>query len=289
MGFFSNFLKRNKEEQDSLLKSSLTMDKELSELAIDLIGVSEDTALVPLKSNDMSGEYARLCGLGLGNSANAKFLKDRIRDIDAYNRNIIKARELLDYVKTMNEFLGDSVILVSRDSFYKLCHKYKLSIGFLEQFTGVIPNSNLKELSDIKYKLDNYSGYVKLDTNKHIVRIKCTYNFSNKIDFSIRKYFDDNFNIISHPAYIHNMGDIEEFKNKEWAKKVSLSAHYVRRDEMFIACPKSNLQEKVVIVSNPVDPIIFQYCPFGVLIYTMWGKEAEDKVFEEYKKLRAIK
>lgn len=289
MGFFSNFLKRNKEEQDSLLKSSLTMDKELSELAIDLIGVSEDTALVPLKSNDMSGEYARLCGLGLGNSVNAKFLKDRIRDIDAYNRNIIKARELLDYVKTMNEFLGDSVILVSRDSFYKLCHKYKLSIGFLEQFTGVIPNSNLKELSDIKYKLDNYSGYVKLDTNKHIVRIKRIYNFSNKIDFSIRKYFDDNFNIISHPAYIYNMGDIEEFKNKEWAKKVSLSVHYVRRDEMFIACPKSNLQEKVVIVSNPVDPIIFQYCPFGVLIYTMWGKEAEDKVFEEYKKLRAIK
>ena len=289
MGFFSNFLKRNKEEQNSLLKSSLTMDKELSKLAIDLIGVSEDTALVPLKSNDMSGEYARLCGLGLGNSANAKFLKDRIRDIDAYNENIIKARELLDYIKTMNEFLGDSVILVSRDSFYKLCHKYKLSIGFLEQFTGVIPDSNLKELSNIKYKLDHYSGYVKLDTNKNIVRIKRIYNFSNKSDFSISKYFDDNFNIISHPAYIYNMDDIEEFKNKEWAKKVSLSVHYVSRDEMFIACPKSNLQEKVVIVSYPIDPIIFQYCPFGVLIYTMWGKEAEDKVFEEYKKLRAIK
>ena len=92
-----------------------------------------------------------------------------------------------------------------------------------------------------------------------------------------------------YPAYIYNMDDIEEFKNKEWAKKVSLSVHYVRRGEMFIACPKSNLQEKVDIISYPIDPIIFQYCPFGVLIYTMWGKEAEDKVFEEYKKLRAIK
>lgn len=285
MGIFSNFLKENKKEQKPLI----TIDKELSKLAVDLVGVSESTALVPLKSNDMSGEYARLCRLGLGNSANAKFLKDRIRDIDAYNRNIIKARELLAYIKIMNEFLGDSVILVSRTSFYKLCHKYKLSIGYLEEFTGVIPEANLKELSDIKYKLDHYSGYVKLDTNKHIVRIKRVYNFSNKIDFSISKYFDDNFNIISHPAYIYNMSDIEEFKNKEWAKKVSLSVHYVRRDEMFIACPKSNLQEKVVIVSYPIDPIIFQYCPFGVLIYTMWGKEAEDKVFEEYKKLRAIK
>lgn len=43
------------------------------------------------------------------------------------------------------------------------------------------------------------------------------------------------------------------------------------------------------LVFNIVYLIIFQYCPFGVLIYTMWRKEAEDKVFEEYKKLRAIK
>ena len=43
------------------------------------------------------------------------------------------------------------------------------------------------------------------------------------------------------------------------------------------------------LVFNIVDPIIFQYCPFGVLIYTMWEKEAEDKVSEEYKKLKAIK
>lgn len=125
MGIFSNFLKENKKEQKPLI----TIDKELSKLAVDLIGVSEGTALIPLKSNDMSGEYDRLCNLGLGNSANAKFLKDRIRDINTYNRNIIKARELLSYIKTINEFLGDSVILVSRDSFYKLCHKYKLSVG----------------------------------------------------------------------------------------------------------------------------------------------------------------
>ena len=285
MGFFSNFFKENKEEQKSLI----TADKELSKLAIDLIGASKDTALVPLKANDMSREYARLCELGLGNSANAKFLKDRIRDIDEYNRNILKARELLDYVKAMNEFLGDSVILVSLNAFYKLCHKYGLSIGSLEEFTGVIPEANLKEFSNIKYKLEHYSGYTKLETNKNIIRIRSIQNFSDKSNSSIRKYFDYSFNIIYYPAYIYYMSDIEEFKNKEWAKKVSLTVQYTRRDDIFIACPKSNLQEKVVIVSHAVDPIIFQYCPYGVLIYTMWGDEAEDKVFEEYKKLRAIK
>lgn len=285
MGIFSNFLKENKEEQKPLI----TIDKELSKLAVDLVEVSESAALVPLKSNDLSGEYARLCRLGLGNSANAKFLKDRIRDIDAYNRNIIKARELLAYIKTMNEFLGDSVILVSKDSFYKLCHKYKLSVGYLEEFTGVIPDANLKEFSDIKYKMDRYGGYTKLRTNPHTIEIKRIYNLSDKSDSSIRKYFDYSFNIISYPAYLYRMSDIDEFKDKEWADKVSLDVYYVPTIAMFIACPKSNLQEKKVIVSHPVDPIIFQYCPFGVLIYTMWGKEAEDKVFEEYKKLRAIK
>ena len=282
MGIFSNFLKENKEEQKPLI----TIDKELSKLAVDLVGVSESAALVPLKSNDLSGEYARLCGLGLGNSANAKFLKDRMRDIDEYNRNIIKARELLAYIKTMNEFLGDSVILVSKDSFYKLCHKYKLSVGYLEEFTGVIPEANLKELSDIKYKMDRYGGYTKLRTNPHTIEIKRIYNLSDKSDSSIRKYFDYSFNIISYPTSLYRMSDIDEFKDKEWANRVHLD---VRRDEMFIACPKSNLQEKKVIVSKPIDPIIFQYCPYGVLIYTMWGKESEDKVFEEYKKLRAIK
>ena len=285
MGIFNNFLKENKKEQKPLI----TIDKELSKLAVDLVGVSEDAALVPLKSNDISGEYARLCELGLGNSANAKFLKDRIRDIDVYNRNIIKARKLLAYIKTMNEFLGDSVILVSKDSFYKLCHKYKLSVGYLEEFTGVIPEANLKELSDIKYKMDRYGGYTKLRTNPHTIEIKRIYNLSDKSDSSIRKYFDYSFNIISYPAYLYRMSNIDEFKDKEWADKVSLDVYYVPTIAMFIACPKSNLQEKTVIVSHPVDPIIFQYCPYGVLIYTMWGNEAEDKVFEEYKKLRAIK
>lgn len=285
MGIFSNFLKENKEEQKPLI----TIDKELSKLAVDLVGVSEGTALASLKSDDLTEEYVKLCELGLGNSANAKFLKDRIRDIDTYNRNIIKARKLLAYIKTMNEFLGDSVILVSKDSFYKLCHKYKLSVGSLEQFTGVIPDANLKEFSDIKYKMDYYAGYERLNTNHHIVEITRIYNSSDKSDSSISKYFDYSFNIISYPAYLYRMSDIKEFKDKEWAERVSFDVRYVNRDEMFIACPKSNLQEKTVIVSHPVDPIIFQYCPYGILIYTMWGKEAEDKVFEEYKKLRAIK
>lgn len=287
MGILNNlFNLESKKNKKPVME--LTMKESLAKLAIDLIGASKNTSLIPLKSNNISKEYTRLTELGLGNSMNARFLKEKIIDIDTYNKNILKAYELLDYVKTMNRLLGDSVILVSRDSFYKLCHKYKLSIGFLKDFTGIIPDANLRELSNIKDKLDSCSGYTKLDINENTVKVQNIYNYSDESNSSIRKYFDYNFNIIPYGIYTSNMSNIEEFKNEEWAKKVILDIHYIPREDMFIACPKSNLQEKVTIVSHIVDPIIFQYCPFGVLIYTMWGEEAEDKVFEEYKKLRTI-
>lgn len=287
MGILNNlFNLESKKNKKPVME--LTMKESLAKLAIDLIGASKNTSLIPLKSNNISKEYTRLTELGLGNSMNARFLKGKIIDIDTYNKNILKAYELLDYVKTMNRLLGDSVILVSRDSFYKLCHKYKLSIGFLKDFTGIIPDANLRELSNIKDKLDSCSGYTKLDINENTVKVQNIYNYSDESNSSIRKYFDYNFNIIPYGIYTSNMSNIEEFKNEEWAKKVILDVYYIPREDMFIACPKSNLQEKVTIVSHIVDPIIFQYCPFGVLIYTMWGEEAEDKVFEEYKKLRTI-
>lgn len=287
MGILNNlFNLESKKNKKPVME--LTMKESLAKLAIDLIGASKNTSLIPLKSNNISKEYTRLTELGLGNSMNARFLKEKIIDIDTYNKNILKAYELLDYVKTMNRLLGDSVILVSRDSFYKLCHKYKLSIGFLKDFTGIIPDANLRELSNIKDKLDSCSGHTKLNINENTVKVQKIYNYSNESNSSIRKYFDYNFNIIPYGIYTSNMSNIEEFKNEEWAKKVILDIHSIPREDMFIACPKSNLQEKVTIVSHIVDPIIFQYCPFGVLIYTMWGEEAEDKVFEEYKKLRTI-
>lgn len=93
----------------------------------------------------------------------------------------------------------------------------------------------------------------------------------------------DTYRLFDVPLYC-----VENFTKEKWAEHVYIDVDYVTPDNFFIACPKSNLKEKPVIFSKPIDPIIFQYCPFGVLIYTMWGDEAEDKVFEEYKKLNNL-
>ena len=270
----------------------LTIKESLANLAIEVIGASERTALVPLKEDNISAKYSELVKLGLKNSANAKVLKKQLDNINYYNNTILKAQELLKYLKDVNNLLGNSVILVNTNTFYELCRKYKLFIGLLQDFTGVIPAQNLNELMDISNKLRTNDNAFKLRINYQIVQVNKISNYSERSKYYIKERLEYYFNILQIATY--RMSDVslyndKNFKKEKWAEHVYVDIDLVASDNFFIACPKSNLQERPVIMSKPIDPIIFQYCPFGVLIYTMWGDEAEDKVFEEYKKLITIK
>ena len=268
-----------------------TIKESLANLAIEVIGASERTALVPLKEDNISAKYSELVKLGLKNSANAKVLKKQLDNINYYNDTILKAQELLKYLKDVNNLLGNSVILVNTITFYELCRKYKLFIGLLQDFTGVIPAQNLNELMDISNKLRTNDNASKLRINYQLVRVNKISNYSKRSDSYIKERLEYYFNILQMATY--RMSDVslyndKNFKKEKWAEHVYVDIDWVASDDFFIACPKSNLQERPVIMSKPIDPIIFQYCPFGVLIYTMWGDEAEDKVFEEYKKLNNL-
>lgn len=260
-----------------------TIKESLANLAIEVIGAAKKTSLVPLDEDNLSSEYNKLVNLGLKNSANAKIIKRQLDNINYHNKAIVKAEKLLKYMKVINELLGDSVILVSTSAFYELCHKYNLSIGRLQDYTGVVPAANLEELARIKYELSN--KYYELRINENIWRVTGVHNYSGYSNELIQKSLDATFSIFK----VDIGWEIKDFfKNQSWADHVVFKRTCVDKNCFFIACPKSNLQEKTVIVSHAVDPIIFQYCPYGVLIYTMWGDEAEDKVFEEYKKLNNL-
>lgn len=270
----------------------LTIKESLANLAIEVIGASERTALVPLKEDNISAKYSELVKLGLKNSANAKVLKKQLDNINYYNNTILKAQELLKYLKDVNNCLGNSVILVNTSTFYELCRKYNLSIGLLQDFTGVIPAQNLNELMDISNKLHTDNNASRLHINYQTVRVNRISNYSGgKSDSYVKERLEYYFNILQ--VHTYSLSDIilchaENFTEEKWARRVFIDVDYVTPDNFFIACPKFNLKERPVIISKPIDPIIFQYCPFGVLIYTMWGDEAEDKVFEEYKKLNNL-
>lgn len=267
-----------------------TIKESLANLAIEVIGASERTAIVPLKEDNISAKYSELVKLGLKNSANAKVLKKQLDNINYYNNTILKAQELLKYLKDINNLLGNSVILVNTSTFYELCHKYGLFVSFLQDFTGVIPAQNLNELIDINNKLHTNDA-AELRINYRTVQVDKISNYSEKSDSYIKERLEYYFNILQIPRYTFGkvrLNDAEDFIKERWVHNVYIDVNYATSEDFFIACPKSYLKIRPVIASKPIDPIIFQYCPYGVLIYTMWGDEAEDKVFEEYKKLNNL-
>ena len=258
-----------------------TIKESLANLAIEVIGASERTAIIPLKENNISAKYSELVKLGLKNSANAKVLKKQLDNINYYNSTILK---------DINNLLGNSVILVNTSTFYELCHKYGLFVSFLRDFTGVIPAQNLNELININNKLHTNNAS-ELRINYQTVQVDKISNYSEKSDSYIKGRLEYYFNILQIPQFTFGevrLNDAKDFIKEEWVHNVYISVNYATSEDFFIACPRSYLKERPVITSKPIDPIIFQYCPYGVLIYTMWGDEAEDKVFEEYKKLNNL-
>ena len=298
MGILSSLFGLNSKEEEKpavvkvFTKSVVepTIKESLANLAIKVIGASERTALIPLKEDNISAKYSELVKLGLKNSANAKVLKKQLDNINYYNSTILKAQELLKYLKDINNLLGNSVILVNTSTFYELCHKYGLFVSFLQDFTGVVPAQNLNELIDINNKLHTNNA-TELRINYQTVRVDKISNYSEKSDSYIKECLEYYFNILQIPKYTFGkvkLNDAKDFIKERWVHNVYIDVNYATSEDFFIACPKSYLKERPIIASKPIDPIIFQYCPYGVLIYTMWGDEAEDKVFEEYKKLNNL-
>lgn len=75
----------------------------------------------------------------------------------------------------------------------------------------------------------------------------------------------------------------------DYANLVTFDFIKLSKNELFIACPPSQLNNPdVKITRKAVDPIVFQPCAYGILIHSMWGEEAEDKVFEEYKRINNL-
>ena len=255
------------------------IEESLSKLAIEVIGASTQTSLMPLKDNhQLEEEYEKLKDLGLISSANARLIKVKLDSINKYNDNIKKARDLKVYIRNLNYLYDGKAILISRESFYTVCRKYNLDIGPLKNYTGVIPVENLEELSKVKSTGQYHSNiYVVTDVT----------NYSNITNSVIRRFLEQNYYTFFSYEHISRLSNISPWG--EEAQKVYLHCVWYSEDDFFIACPKEHLKKDNVTISNhPIDPIVFRFCEYGIVIHTMWEKESEDKVFEEYKKLNNL-
>lgn len=273
----------------------LTMTAELSQ--------AKEVADVP-EIGDMRDAYNRLVRLNMDSTQNALALRARILQHEKAKENYVRARKLIEFMKEAQMHFGPKTILVSYEAFNNLCEKYDLATGPLEDYCGVIPAENIADI-DLVTRLAPYfrfrdfinrqMGPEERTISGYLLKVKSLR--LNHDEECLEWFVKKNNNIVrvvtrygGRFGYWMPKDLIDARKNIDykWEGLSEIYGKIFEFDTMFIACPKKYLKNPNVVVSKRlVDPAIFQYTPYGVLVHTVWGEEAEDSVLKKFMELNA--
>lgn len=274
----------------------LTMSQELSKAEAEA-----QQQFSPPSISEVRASYDKLFKLGLGSTQNALLFKKQIDEYDKRKEDCIKAQELVRFIKAARCHFGPNTVLVSHTAFGKLCAEYNLTTGLLSDYTGVIPERNVQELSHAvaaiaSFPYRNMLNKFSKETNNTYF-LKVNWMSIHPDDKNIEKYINDHNCIIevkrSSPNYdgswwVDDIVGLEKGIHYRWNALSHISGKILNSSMMFIACPKKYLNNpEVKVTSLPVDPVVFQYTPYGVLIHTVWGEEAEDAALKEFMKFNS--
>lgn len=271
----------------------LTMTAELQQ--------AEQTSgmLVPVISNVRSS-YDRLLKLGMGSTQNALALKQQITQNNDASADISKAQRLIYFVKQVQSHFGPRSILVSYSAFEDLCKRYNLATGLLTDYCGVIPERNIQDMEHVMSRISSFpqrsvlnkfeigqTGYL-LNVDSLEVRDgdEAIATFIKRHNGIIRVnvaecHYDDSW-------WPRDCPELEKGVHYEYENLTKIHGTIIKPNTMFIACPKQYLKNPDIKVSKlPVDPAIFQYTPYGILVHTVWGEEAEDAALAQFMELNA--
>ena len=262
----------------------------------------------------LENELRRLENLGLGNSENAKLLKTKTKELRNKKENSEFGQKVFEFVKEL-KFRSPSSYLISFDQFYGVLERYGLAVNKINSYTGIIPQRNINEIQMVRGAIDKdgetckrvlnlYEINEERDSNStknyYFIREVCHRDKDyKKLAEKIKKIISAKGRIIRYQypygsyyeassvnlwdAVIYNdwIGDHETRRPDD----ISFGITKLDYKDLMIAAPENCFSEKFRVTQVPVDPIVFQYCPYGVIVHSVWGEEADDKVLEEYKTL----
>jgi hypothetical protein len=307
---FKLFSKKSKEEKFiapeikvHVLILSL-MNSYLEQCKGDMVLVKEEP--------DLEKEFKRLESLGLSNTENAKLLKTKLDEIQSRKDKSKFGKNVLDWIVEMKKEFPNSY-LVSFDQFEEILKDYGLVTNFLNKYVGIIPSSNISEIECVTNTMKgrtkniedlylNKPGQDKNDTYSffhYIEGVRCRKGEEKNDCERVKSRVEEIGNIIAIDSYYKNgstdirLDKVEEiyraflpdgFKSGPF-DDFELVLKKMKSEDLMIAAPRNCFSTEFKISQMPVDPIVFQCCPYGVVIHSVWGEEADDKVLEEYKTL----
>lgn len=280
-----------------------------------MIMLEELREYVEYKNDSKSrSQLFRLNNLGLFNTQNAKLEQLRQDEIAEYNKKV-------DTLKLMNKAwhtFGNDVMIVSYFKFMEIMEKYDLVCGDLSRYTGAIPEKNLAEIERVKSmndsnmidsqfaenlrRVSSISFHSDNHTNEDLIkraRFPFTYNEAEKeMGIKIGRRFDDFNSLIdcqTHLAMSVNgtiervpyfndrfflCAPVEEMTPIKFYINISLGD---RRADSIVTEFKSLKKYCDLVVTK--DPFFCSCTPYGVLIYSKWGDEAQDEIIKRYEEL----
>lgn len=239
--------------------------------------------------------YDRLLKLGMGQTQNARALQIQIEANNKAINDYWMAKAIVRFIKEAQEHFGPRTVLVSYAAFNDLCERYGLVQGALDDFCGVIPERNVCDIENVMAKIPTFISKDCLNTNNDMYGRDYLYITGADLhsdNADLAGYIKERHNILKLKTDMNKYrscwypADIVGYYCGSYGHLSKLYGVIIKPTTLFIACPKQFLKNPdIKIQPKPVDPAVFQFTPYGILVHTIWGEEAEDAAFEEFMNL----
>jgi hypothetical protein len=184
-------------------------------------------------------------------------------------------------------------IFLPEETFTSLLRKYNLKCGTLDHYIGEIPSINVYEIAEAQDTLNRIAGEnVYSNTLEIGIKVQIIEHISVREENALFSSFyrDTNpskKNKDTHAsALLGDNGLIETMPFLHVRQKfgafldVKTESRPLERNELLIAAPAQEMKQvytESVEHIRSEDPFVFQFTPYGVVIFSKWGEEAEDE------------
>lgn len=241
-----------------------------------------------IDSKSIEDRLERLSEVGLSKIFNANALRSIIKDGD---------NEYIKFIESVKNIYPYSIIISWKD-FYFILKKYNLAVGYLDEYKKLIPEKNLNDIIEASYKFNDQSTNFNSFNYMNSMSIYKTDN--PKLKNSDLKKLVDLFGrlpLVFEADFVYkNFIDSIDYEvlKRYFNNNIGYSRQFnLSKSSWLIAAPIDDLKDNIEIsIENNIkvddtklieDPIVFKANKLGVIIVTMWDKESNDEIFNNYR------